>query len=414
MQNRQKLRILYLVQGYATAGGHEAHLLYWATEMQRRGHEPQILVVDPLPAHPHRFMNELEKQGIPISSLGGDRRCRVGLCWLLSVVPWLAWRMVCGQPERPSRLRAYLQRRGEPSWLEQRLRRESVDVVHVLGRISQALWPVLPANRTILHHGTSGERDETWDDAEAAAFRSFSESCALNLAPGQGVINNLRAAFGIRSQVRILFTICPDTRPVRDAVDGTGRERRRDTVPSGGSQPRFGVLCRLTPEKGIEDLLEALTLYRDQRGDVHFRFYGSGVLKPRIRAAIEKDHLPHVTLTESFGSPGEALATLDCFVHPSVSDAMPMAIVEALMCGLPCIVTRVGGIGDLVRDNQEGFLIEPGNAEAICEAMMRFSDLTAERVALLGQQARRRYEETCRPEPIGDQLEQWYLEVLSA
>ena len=70
----------------------------------------------------------------------------------------------------------------------------------------------------------------------------------------------------------------------------------------------------------------------------------------------------------------EWLARANVYVQCSYREAMPMAIIEAIASGLPVITTNVGGVGDVVRNGQDGFLIEPGSESALVEAMCRLCD----------------------------------------
>jgi colanic acid/amylovoran biosynthesis glycosyltransferase len=175
--------------------------------------------------------------------------------------------------------------------------------------------------------------------------------------------------------------------------------------------PRFGVLCRLTAQKGIAYLLEALRLYRDRHGDVRFTFAGTGDLEETIRAFAVEHRLEHVRVAP-VDNPARILSEVDVFVHPSIGDAMPMAIAEALMCGKPCVVCRVGGCADLVRDEIEGFVIEPGRTDLILAAMERFRAMPEERYSEMCRAARSRYDERCRPDMVGDQVERVYRKIV--
>jgi glycosyltransferase involved in cell wall biosynthesis len=103
---------------------------------------------------------------------------------------------------------------------------------------------------------------------------------------------------------------------------------------------------------------------------------------------------------------------MDVFVHPSSSEAMPVSIVEALMQGLPCIATPVGGIPDLIREGVEGALVPVGDAVALADAMARFAGMAADELSAFRRRARARYEEVCRPEVVGAQVAAIYREIL--
>lgn len=404
MSHRRPL-VCYMTQGYRVRGGHEAHLLHYATELRQHGFDTRILVLDALPREEHLFMRLLRERGIPLESVRrmNDRLLRLELAM---IAPW--WTLIMrarGRLVDRNALSHWLADRRAARALRQRLAAMRPDVVHVLGRLADFAWPAIPAHCAIMHHGTEGRLDDTWDAAELNAFRRFAQSAALNLAPGDGVVANLQREFGLSRPIVSLFTICPDQSGL---IPPNAAAR-----PSAPSAPlRFGILCRMTPEKGIDVLLEALRLYGARHGHLDFVFAGSGVLEDKIRAALAEKALQGVRLQTTFDSPVDILSQLDVFVHPSLSDAMPMAVAEALMCGVPCIVTRVGGLPDLVRDGREGLVIAPGCAEDIVSAMERFAALTPTERDAFRARARARYDDVCRPERIGLLLAAHYRAIM--
>ena len=54
---------------------------------------------------------------------------------------------------------------------------------------------------------------------------------------------------------------------------------------------------------------------------------------------------------------------------PSVNEGTPVSAIEALASGTPVVATRVGGVPDVVRDELDGFLVEPGDAESAAERL---------------------------------------------
>jgi glycosyltransferase involved in cell wall biosynthesis len=64
-------------------------------------------------------------------------------------------------------------------------------------------------------------------------------------------------------------------------------------------------------------------------------------------------------------------ALMDVFVHPSLRDGMPNALLEAMACGRPVAASTAGGIPDVVRDGRDGLLVPPGDARALGRAILR-------------------------------------------
>jgi glycosyltransferase involved in cell wall biosynthesis len=69
--------------------------------------------------------------------------------------------------------------------------------------------------------------------------------------------------------------------------------------------------------------------------------------------------------------PEAALRDLDIFVLPSISEACPNALLEAMTIGLPVVATRVGGIPALVEDGKTGLLVPPGDPLSLARAIIR-------------------------------------------
>jgi glycosyltransferase involved in cell wall biosynthesis len=68
-------------------------------------------------------------------------------------------------------------------------------------------------------------------------------------------------------------------------------------------------------------------------------------------------------------------AAFDALILPSANEGTPVSAIEALAGGRPVVATRVGGVPDVVRDGIDGFLVEPGDVDAMAE---RLSTLAAD------------------------------------
>jgi glycosyltransferase involved in cell wall biosynthesis len=103
----------------------------------------------------------------------------------------------------------------------------------------------------------------------------------------------------------------------------------------------------------------------------------------RMRA-LERE----VTLTGEVENVPEYLQAADLFVFPSEYESFGLAIVEALACGLPAVVTRVGVAAEHVVDGESGVLVEPGDAAGLARGLAWLLD-HPDRWAAMGEAARR-------------------------
>lgn len=126
---------------------------------------------------------------------------------------------------------------------------------------------------------------------------------------------------------------------------------------------------RLSPEKNASAALRALAV---RPGGTRLMLAGDGPL----RAALEQEAaaLGISGRVEFLGfrkDVSELYAGALGLVLPSLKEGLPNAVLEALSAGLPVVATRVGGVPELIRDGETGLLVEPGDVDALAEAMGR-------------------------------------------
>ncbi|MCC9166157.1 glycosyltransferase family 4 protein [Pontibacter harenae] len=106
----------------------------------------------------------------------------------------------------------------------------------------------------------------------------------------------------------------------------------------------------------------------------------------------------------------EVLAKADVYVLPSYNEGLPVSILEAMNYELPIISTNVGGISELVKPHKNGFLINPGDKDALQEAMLYFLN-NSDKVAKFGGESKQMIK-SYYPEKVVDQLGDFYKELL--
>lgn len=144
------------------------------------------------------------------------------------------------------------------------------------------------------------------------------------------------------------------------------RERiaRELDIPAGA--PIIATVAVLRPKKGIEVLLEAA---RDVPG-AYFLIAGEGPLREQWTALAQTLGVADRVRWAGFRTDVDAiLAGCDLFVHPSLDDAFPTVLLEAMAAGLPIVASHVGGIPEIVDDGETGTLVPPGDAKALAHAI---------------------------------------------
>jgi phosphatidylinositol alpha 1,6-mannosyltransferase len=180
-------------------------------------------------------------------------------------------------------------------------------------------------------------------------------------------------------------------------------ERLRAELAPGG-ELLVGYVGRLATEKRVDLLAEIAEL-----PGVRLVIVGGGPAEAAIRRAV-----PSATYLGQRG--GEELAaiyaSLDIFVHSGPHDTFGQTLQEAAASGLPVIAPAAGGPIDLVRDGITGFLVRPGDATALADAV---ATLAADRELLAAQGLAAREMVLSRSWPVMcDELLGHYEEVLRA
>jgi glycosyltransferase involved in cell wall biosynthesis len=112
---------------------------------------------------------------------------------------------------------------------------------------------------------------------------------------------------------------------------------------------RFGTIGRLVPAKGHSVLIEAFSRAAARIPSAELVIYGYGSLERDLAAQIARLGLTgRVSLAGRTADPAAALQSLDVFVLSSVTEGLPLVILEAMAAGLPILATDVGGVAEIV------------------------------------------------------------------
>lgn len=263
-------------------------------------------------------------------------------------------------------------------WLGRRLRRLGVRHVHahfathpaaaayLIARVSADFHTPLPYSVTVHAHDIFIHQGGLARKLSGASFvRSISD-------------------FNVRFLQERLGPAGPDPtrfRVIHCGIDSSGYLSEESDRATRGPA-RILSIASLRPYKGITHLIEAVRTLRAEGIDVECDVIGEGELRKELEDQIERAGLQGRVRLQGGRTEEEvarALSTADLFVLPSVvapdgqMEGIPVALMEALACGLPVVSTRISGIPELVVDGETGRLVEPedpiGLATAIREVL---------------------------------------------
>lgn len=133
-----------------------------------------------------------------------------------------------------------------------------------------------------------------------------------------------------------------------------------------------GVIGRFSPEKGQLVFIRALAKAREKEPRLHGLLVGDGQDKPLLEKEITKYKLNNnIFFTGHVRGLGAYYRAIDIQVMPSFSEGMPNAALEGMYMSLPLIASKVGGVPEVVLDNDTGLLLPAGDTEALAVAMLK-------------------------------------------
>jgi glycosyltransferase involved in cell wall biosynthesis len=154
--------------------------------------------------------------------------------------------------------------------------------------------------------------------------------------------------------------------------------------PADGREPgppRVASVGLIYPLKGQIDLIEAAAIVAEWRPDVRFDIYGSASDDEYYAECLQRLHERKLEQTVCFRgattTPWTVYQQADIVVLPSISEAFPYAVVEAMLCGAAIVATDVGGVSEAIREC--GVLVRPGRPHDMAEAIQVLLAEPAER-----------------------------------
>jgi glycosyltransferase involved in cell wall biosynthesis len=247
--------------------------------------------------------------------------------------------------------------------LVRRLSRDGTPVDLIHAHIHRMAWPAAIAGGLIRRPFVVTENSSEWPRRTIAphalrrARRSFPRAALV--CPVNRRLREAIEAYGVHGRFRIV----PNT--VDTAVFNPAGRRADD-----GSTRLVNVASHLEV-KALDVLLRAFARASERRPDLRLEQIGAGPLTADLKALAAElgiDDRVHLAGTATPAEIAESLRLARGFVLSSLSENMPLAVLEALCCGVPVAATDVGGVSEAV--GADGQLAPPGDPDALASAIL--------------------------------------------
>ncbi|SDA10706.1 Glycosyltransferase involved in cell wall bisynthesis [Nitrosospira sp. Nsp11] len=156
--------------------------------------------------------------------------------------------------------------------------------------------------------------------------------------------------------------------------------------------PLIGFIGRLSHEKGPEVFVQVASMVHKKCEKYHFVLVGDGPMRQKLKDDIDNMGLNgYVHMAGLQSDMPQVYSSLDLVVSTSYSEAMPLAIIEAMASGLPVIATNVGGVIDIVEVGRTGLLNGVGDLNGMANNIVTMMSDESARIEM-GKAARKRTE----------------------
>ncbi len=165
--------------------------------------------------------------------------------------------------------------------------------------------------------------------------------------------------------------------------------------------------------KGIQFMIRALSAVLEATPNTYYLIVGGGVHHDALADEADKDRVKeHVVFAGPRNDIPRLLAASDVFVLPTLTDALPTVLAEAMAARLPIVASAVGGVPEMVTDGRNGYLVSPGSPGELSEACITLLT-TPEIRNEMGQNGWQIVNEKFNIHGQIGQLEKLYLELMS-
>ena len=188
------------------------------------------------------------------------------------------------------------------------------------------------------------------------------------------------------------------------------KEALLQTYGGKAGEKAVGMVARLEEVKDHETFLLAAQNVLENRKDVRFYIVGDGSLRDELeRRVYELGISSNVTFTGFVKDVEKIEAALDIAVITSKAEALCLSIIESNIAGVPAVGTDSGGVREVIKHGETGYLVSVGDSDRLAERIEELLADDAKRKAF-GEHAKKRAESMFMADQMTKRIEKLYLE----
>lgn len=248
-------------------------------------------------------------------------------------------------------------------------KKEKIEIIHTHNTqplIDGTLAALFSGVKTIVH--TDHARD--FPDKKRYMFAEWCMSHLVYKMVGVSdhTVNNLKKYEKIPMKKLTTIPNGIDGGIYKNSID---KERKRKELGINHRGPIIGLGVRITEQKGITYLIEAIPSIMKRFPDLSLVIAGDGHLVDLLKQkAVGLNISNHVFFIGPRLDMPELLKLFDIYVLPSLWEGLPMVLLEAMAAGCPIVATNVGGNAQVIEDGFNGTLVEPCNSIKLAESVI--------------------------------------------
>ncbi len=169
--------------------------------------------------------------------------------------------------------------------------------------------------------------------------------------------------------------------------------------------------ARFVEQKGHVHLIDAASELIGAFPKLRFLLLGSGPLEESLRNRMKATGVDNnFAFAGMLDDVDAELAGADLMVHPSIEEPFGIAVLEGMRAGLPIVASRVGGIPEVVGEDDVALMTRPGSPDSLVNAVSKLAG-DADLRAYMGQRARRRFEMEFQAETMFERIENYLQSI---